>query len=188
MKNLMSNGVISLLEMLLSDRNLLRSDSNDELSKAVLAIIAPATARDAYGRFKKLQCMVKGNFISVEVVLRFISDWNEELRWCESILPANGKLKALFLSQLKPDGLSANVSFNEPNSLSEAMKMAVTEAMSLADIFPMTVGMTCTKKLYCLCEDSSSDLASLTLLNSLMSSCAWAVSTNGNLCPFMTGL
>ena len=56
----------------------------------------------------------------------------------ESILPADGKLKALFLTQLKPDGLSANVSFNEPNSLAEAMKMAVTEAMSLADMFRKT--------------------------------------------------
>jgi hypothetical protein len=134
----MSNGVISLLEMLLPYRNLLKSESNDELSKAVLSIIAPTTARDAYGRFKKLQCMNKGNNISVEVVLKFISDWNEELRWSESILPGDGKLKALFLSQLKPDGLSANVAFNEPNSLSEAMKMAVAEAMSLADMFRKT--------------------------------------------------
>jgi hypothetical protein len=61
-----------------------------------------------------------------------------QTRDSESILPADGKLKALFLTQLKPDGLSANVSFNEPNSLAEAMKMAVTEAMSLADMFRKT--------------------------------------------------
>lgn len=129
-KELIQPRILRVLELRIS--NAIEMES-EELIQSISALYAPKTELAAYSKFERLRMVHPASF-ELDPLLEFILKFTEMSELCASVLPKDKLLRKLFIKGLKPQRLSQRVELQSPDSLSEAMTVALEEAEALAEL------------------------------------------------------
>lgn len=105
-------------------------DQELELVDSISRLFAPLSRMDCYDRFKTLT--MSATAFSIEEVLSYNLSYSRLLKLCsDEVIPADARLRDLYVRNLRPIRLAHCVQLCEPETLAEARRLAIVEVRKL---------------------------------------------------------